>query len=174
MSETVIATWAPTFFRSERLFNVGEAALLISLFWTGILVGRVIAGILAGRIKTNHLILMLSLLSLAAIIILYFSQSKNSNLVIMVFVGLGYSSIFPLLISSGSTTYKSGSGILLTILFASANLGIATAPYLTRFFSGFGMMASISLAPILMMVLVLLSISSIIYSGRLNKKHKDV
>ncbi len=171
MSETVIATWAPTFFRSERLFNVGEAVFLISLFWAGLLAGRVITGILAGRIKTSYLILMLSLLSLIAIIIMYFSQSKNSNLVIMVIVGLGYSSIFPLLVSSGSTIYKSGSGILLTILFATANLGIAVAPYLTRFLSGFGMLASISLAPILMIVLVMLVISSIIYSGRLNKKH---
>ncbi len=170
MSETVIATWAPTFFRSERLFNVGEAALLISLFWAGILIGRVITGILAGAVKTNLLILVLSLLSIAAIIILYFSQSKNSNLAIMILVGVGYSSIFPLLISFGSTIYKSGSGILLTILFASANIGIAMAPYLTRSFSRFGMLASISLAPILMMVLILLLISSIIYSKMLNKR----
>lgn len=164
MSETVIATWAPTFFRSERLFNVGEAAFLISLFWAGILLGRIITGILAGRIKASHLILILSLFSLIAIIILYFSQSKNSNLVMIIFVGLGYSSIFPLLVSSGSTIYRSGSGIFLTILFASANLGIAIAPYLTRFFSRFGMLASISLAPALMVVLVVLVIFSIIYS----------
>ena len=164
MSETVIATWAPTFFRSERLFNVGEAAFLISLFWAGILLGRIITGILAGRIKASYLILMLSLFSLIAIIILYFSQSKNSNLVMIIFVGLGYSSIFPLLVSSGSTIYRSGSGIFLTILFASANLGIAIAPYLTRFFSRFGMLASISLAPALMVVLVVLVIFSIIYS----------
>jgi len=170
MSETVIATWAPTFFRSERLFNVGEAALLISLFWAGILIGRVITGILAGAVKTNLLILVLSLLSIAAIIILYFSQSKNSNLAIIILVGVGYSSIFPLLISLGSTIYKSGSGILLTILFASANIGIAMAPYLTRSFSRFGMLASISLAPILMMVLVVLIISLIIYSKILNKR----
>lgn len=164
MSETVIATWAPTFFRSERLFNVGEAAFLISLFWAGILLGRIITGILAGRIKASHLILILSLFSLIAIIILYFSQSKNSNLVMIIFVGLGYSSIFPLLVSSGSTIYRSGSGIFLTILFASANLGIAIAPYLTRFFSRFGMLASISLAPALMVVLIVLVIFSIIYS----------
>ena len=164
MSETVIATWAPTFFRSERLFNVGEAAFLISLFWAGILLGRIITGILAGRIKASYLILMLSLFSLIAIIILYFSQSKNSNLVMIIFVGLGYSSIFPLLVSSGSTIYRSGSGIFLTLLFSSANLGIAIAPYLTRFFSRFGMLASISLAPALMVVLVVLVIFSIIYS----------
>ncbi len=174
MSETVIATWAPTFFRSERLFNVGEAALLISLFWAGILAGRVITGILAGRTKASHLILMLSLFSLIAIIILYFYQSKNSNLVMMVFVGLGYSSIFPLLVSSGSTIYRSGIGIFLTILFASANLGIAIAPYLTRFFLRFGMLASVSLAPILMVVLVVLVIFSIIYSGKLNKEHNGI
>ncbi len=174
MSETVIATWAPTFFRSERLFNVGEAAFLISLFWAGILAGRVITGILAGRIKASHLILMLSLFSLIAIIILYFSQSKNSNLVMMVFIGLGYSSIFPLLVSSGSTIYRSSTGIFLTLLFSSANLGISIAPYLTRFFLRFGMLASVSLAPVLMVVLVVLVIFTIIYSGKLNKEHKGI
>jgi len=174
MSETVIATWAPTFFRSERLFNVGEAAFLISLFWAGILAGRVITGILAGRIKASHLILMLSLFSLIAIIILYFSQSKNSNLVMMVFIGLGYSSIFPLLVSSGSTIYRSSTGIFLTLLFSSANLGISIAPCLTRFFLRFGMLASVSLAPVLMVVLVVLVIFTIIYSGKLNKEHKGI
>jgi len=173
MSETVISTWSPTFFRSERFFDIGEVALLMSLFWAGILAGRIITGILAGKIRTNRLILILSLISLAVIIIMYFSRSKNSNLIIMVLVGIGYSSIFPLLVSSGSTIYKSGSGILLTVLFASANLGIAIAPYLTRYFSRFGMLASISPAPILLIVLAILSIFSIIYSENINKKLKS-
>ena len=163
-SETVIATWAPTFFRTERSFSIEDAALMVSLFWAGILAGRVITGILSGKIKAYYMILILSFIALISGVSVYFISSRNVILVITVIIGLGYSAIFPLLVSSGSVVYKLGSGVLLTILFASANLGISVTPYITRFFSGFSMLLSISLAPIFMLVFTILSISIIIYS----------
>ncbi|MCK5566260.1 MAG: MFS transporter, partial [Actinomycetia bacterium] len=174
ISETVIATWAPTFFRTERAYNIGDAALVVSLFWGGILVGRVITGILAGKIRAYYLVLILSLIAVLSTVSIYFSGSRNLDLIIIVIVGLGYSAIFPLLVSTGSNIYKMGSGVLLTILFAAANLGISVTPYMTRFFSGFSMLLSISLAPIFMMVFIILSISIIIYSRSIKIKNNSV
>ena len=174
ISETVIATWAPTFFRTERAYSIGDAALLVSLFWGGILIGRVITGILSGKIRAYYLILILSSIAILSTVSIYFSGSRNLDLMIIVIAGLGYSAIFPLLISSGSTIYKSGSGVLLTILFAAANFGISLTPYMTRFFSGFSMLLSISLAPAFMMVFVILSIVIIIYSRAVNIKSKNI
>ncbi|MES0341338.1 MAG: MFS transporter [Candidatus Humimicrobiaceae bacterium] len=174
ISETVIATWAPTFFRSERSFNISDAALVVSLYWGGILVGRVITGILSGKLKTNYLILILSSIGLISAISIYFVDNKNIILIIAFVVGLGYSAIFPLLVSSGSNIYKLGSGVLLTILFASANLGLSLAPFMTRFFSRFNMTISISLAPIFMMIFIIISISLIIYSRRSNIVSKNI
>ncbi len=166
MSETVLALWAPTFFRSERLFDVRDAALLISLFWVGLLAGRVITGIIAGKIKLYYLILILSTIGFISSIIIYFFESKSAIFAMMVIIGLGFSSIFPLLVSFGSTIYSSGTGLLLTILFTSANIGISIAPSLTRSLSRFGMLLSISLVPIFMMVFIILTIFVIIYSRR--------
>lgn len=174
ISETVIATWAPTFFRTERSYSIGDAALVVSLFWGGILVGRVITGILSGKIRAYYLVLILSSIAVLSAVSIYFSGSRNLDLMIIVIVGLGYSAIFPLLVSSGSTVYKSGSGVLLTILFAAANFGISLTPYMTRFFSGFSMLLSISLAPIFMMVFIILSITIIIYSRAVNIKNKNI
>lgn len=171
ISETVIATWAPTFFRTERAYNIGDAALVISLFWGGILVGRVIAGILSGKIRAYYLVLILSLTAVLSTVSIYFSGSRNLDLIIIVIVGLGYSAIFPLLVSTGSNVYKMGSGVLLTILFAAANLGVSLTPYMTRFFSGFSMLLSISLAPVFMMVFIILSITIIIYSRSIKKNN---
>ena len=174
ISETVIATWAPTFFRTERSYSIGETALVVSLFWGGILAGRVITGMLAGKIKAYYLGLILSLIALFSMVSIYFSGSRNLDLIIIVIIGMGFSAIFPLIISTGSTIYKSGSGMLLTILFAAANLGISLAPYMTRFFSGFSMLLSVSLAPIFMMVFIILSISIIIYSRTINIKNNSI
>jgi len=174
ISETVIATWAPTFFRTERSYSIGDAALVVSLFWGGILIGRVITGIFSGKIKAYYLVLILSLIAFLSAVSIYFSGSRNLDLIIIVIVGLGYSAIFPLLISTGSTVYKMGSGLLLTILFSAANLGISIAPYVTRFLSGYSMLLSISLAPIFMMVFIILSISIIIYSRSIKTKNNSV
>ena len=174
ISETVIATWAPTFFRTERAYSIGDAALVVSLFWGGILAGRVITGILSGKIRAYYLVLILSLIAVLSAVSIYFSGSRNLDLVIIVLIGLGYSAIFPLLISTGSTVYKLGRGVLLTILFAAANLGISLTPYMIRFFSGFSMLLSISLAPIFMMVFIILSISIIIYSRAIKIKSKNI
>ncbi len=174
ISETVIATWAPTFFRTERSYSIGDAALIISLFWGGVLVGRVITGILSGKIKAYYLVFILSSIAVLSAVSIYFSGSRNLDLVIIVIIGLGYSAIFPLLISTGSTVYKLGSGVLLTILFSAGNIGISMTPYMTRFFSGFSMLLSISMAPIFMMVLVILSILIIIYSKAINIKNNNI
>jgi len=174
ISETVIATWAPTFFRTERSYSIGDAALVVSLFWGGILIGRVITGIFSGKIKAYYLVLILSLIAFLSAVSIYFSGSRNLDLIIIVIVGLGYSAIFPLLISTGSTVYKMGSGLLLTILFSAANLGISIAPYVTRFLSGYSMLLSISLAPIFMMVFIILSISIIVYSRSIKTKNNSV
>ncbi len=166
ISETVLALWAPTFFRGERLFDVKDAALLISLFWIGLLAGRVITGIIAGKIRVHHLMLILSTIGFISSIIIYFFESKSAIFAMMVIIGLGFSSIFPLLITFGSTIYSAGTGLLLTILFTSANIGISIAPSLTRSLSRFGMLLSISLVPIFMMVFIILTIIVIIYCRR--------
>jgi MFS transporter, FHS family, glucose/mannose:H+ symporter len=172
ISETVVATWAPTFFRTERYFNIGETALAISLFWGGFLIGRLITGMISGKIKTSYLILILASIAFISAISIYFFNSRNISLIIMFIIGLGYSSIFPLLVYTGSTIYKLGRGLLLTILFTGMNLGIALVPFMIRFFSGFNMLLSISLAPIFMMVFIILSISIIIYSRAIKLKNK--
>jgi fucose permease len=170
ISETVVATWAPTFFRLERSFNVGDAALIISLFWFGFLLGRVITSMLLGKISVYHLLFILSFIAFLSSISIYFSSSRNLDMIIVFVIGLGYSAIFPLLVSSGGTIYKLGRGVLLTILFTGVNIGISLAPYMTRFLSKFSMTLSISLAPVFMMIFIIINISLIIYSRAINIK----
>lgn len=156
ISETVISTWSPTFFRTERMFDVQSAGFAVSIFWASVIAGRVIIGILAGKVKSIHIMFILSIIAIISVILMIILKTKITILVIMIFVGIGFSGLFPLLISTGSTVYKKGRGILATILFASSNIGISIAPVLTRFASSYNMIISVALSVFFMFFMIIL------------------
>ncbi|MBM3699713.1 MAG: MFS transporter [Actinobacteria bacterium] len=166
ISETVMAAWSPTFLRTEKLFDINSASTAISIFWIAVLTGRIIISFIAGRIKTNYIILVLSVI--AAIFMIFFIFSNNSSVVLITvgLAGLGHSGIITLGISSASTVYKLGRGILASIVFASINFGTSLAPFLTRYASGFSMRSSIIIAPFFMILAFLVVIFKILYENK--------
>lgn len=170
VSETVMSAWFPTFFRMEGLLDIRSAGLMISIFWAAVLVGRVIISFLSGKIKTNHLILSLSIIAFVSLIYLIFSQRKYNIFIATGLAGLGHSGIFPLILSSGSTIYKKGREILVTIIIGSSNFGVAITPYLTRFTSKFNMTLSVYISVLFMGITIVILIFYLSLERRL-KKH---
>ncbi len=170
ISEAVIAVWSPTYLRSEKLFDIQNAGLAISIFWLTILAGRIIVIFLAGKIKANYIILALSILATVAMSIFIPLKNTYGILVAIGFAGLGCSAIVTLGISSASTIYEKGRGILATIVFAVVNLGAATAPFITRLISRFNMAWSVIIAPLAMGATALIIFGKIIYENRSRKQ----
>jgi len=166
ISETAIAAWSPTFLRSERMFDIQLASFAVSIFWVAIFAGRMIVSFIAGRVKTNTIILFLSILALVSMILLIFFKSKYAILTLMIFAGLGCSGIITLGISSASTVYKKGRGVLASIVFAGVNIGVSAAPFLTRFASGYSMTFSIMVAPVFMFLTAIIIIIKILYENK--------
>lgn len=171
ISETVISTWSPTFLRSDRLFDIQLASLAVSIFWIAILAGRIIISFIAGRFKTNIIILILSLIALVSMFFLIIFKSKYTILTFIGLAGLGCSGIITLGISSASTIYEKGRGVLASIVFAAVNIGVSAAPFLTRFTSRYNMTFSITIAPIFMLFTSIIIIIKIFYENKtVNKK----
>lgn len=166
ISETVIAAWSPTFLRTVKHFEIQYASLAVSIFWMSILIGRIIFSFFAGKIKTNYLIFVLSIIAIAAMIVFIPQKTVASSLIAIGFAGLGFSAIGPLGVSSASTLYKKGRGILVTIVFTTNNIGIALAPFLIRYVSKSSMTLSVQLAPIFMGLTSLVLIWKIIYENK--------
>ncbi len=159
ISETVISTWSPTFFRMVRSFEVGQAGFVGSLFFISIIIGRIIVGSLAGKVRNTTI---MTILASIAVISASFSLVIDSNTLIFVgifFTGLGFSGLFPLLLSEGNKVFDKGKDLIATILFASGNLGISIAPFLTRAVSQYHLFLSVFLTVIFMAVLLVLVIS---------------
>lgn len=169
IAETIITTWAPTFFRIERMFDLRSAGLIYTVFMIAVLLGRIGVSYFAGRIKTNYFVLILLMISLIFMSIMIFSTSKIIIFIATAVSGLGISGIYPLLFSSGGTIYKKGRGVLVSILTFADYLGLSIAPYLTRFISKDNIVLSISLAIILIGVTIILLLVNIMYRRRLSK-----
>ncbi len=121
-----------------------------------VIIGRLIVLIIAGRIKSIKIMLVISTLAVISMLVFSFIYNKYLIFVLISIAGLGYSALFPMLISTGSTLYEKGRGLLATFLFLASNIGLAVAPVITKFSSKVSMQLSISFSFILMAVVTLI------------------
>ncbi|MBA7589046.1 Protein TsgA [subsurface metagenome] len=169
VSETVVSTWSPTFFRSERMFDIQTAGFVISIFWISVIIGRAVISYMAGKVRSSYVMLILSITAIISMIFMIFLKSRYAIFIVMGFTGLGFSGMFPLLISSGSAVYKKGKGVLITVLFAASNVGISIAPFLTRLISRYDMTFSVSLAIVFMFFTMLLLVVYIVCENKITR-----
>lgn len=155
MSEVTIFSWAPTFFRMEKLFDIYSAGLIVSVFWIGILAGRLIISFLSYKIKAGTLLILLSIISIIGLIVAIFPVNQIINFIGAGLIGLGFSGIPPLLISSAGKIFGSGKELSLTILFI---VGIASGsiiPFAIRLIAGYNFFLSIAISLIFMTVFII-------------------
>jgi hypothetical protein len=76
-------------------------------------------------------------------------------LIIGALIGLSFSGIVPLLVSTGSTLYEKGRGLLLTVVLASGNSGHMVSPHITRYIAKLNIDYSIYLSLIYMLIVLI-------------------
>jgi fucose permease len=146
VGEVVFANWSPTYLRLAKGLDVQSAALNVTFFQIFIVIGRFIASSIVGKIKARVILIFISCLAFISIILFVLSDSKVFIYMTASLAGLGYSAMYPLLLSSGSTLYKKGRGTLSSMLFASGYFGIAATPFITRKIGSFNLTFSILFA----------------------------
>ena len=152
MSEVTIFSWAPTFFRIAKSFDIYNAGLIISVFWVGILVGRLIISFLSYKIKAGTLLILLSAISIIGLVVAIFPMNRPVNFIGAALIGLGFSGIPPLLISTAGKIFGSGKEFSLTILFV---IGIASGsiiPFFIRLIADYNFLFSIAMSIIFMVI----------------------
>jgi len=166
ISEGIMVVWAPTFMRTVKSFDIQYASLSVSIFWLAVLLGRIIASVFAGKIKTNYMLLGLSVIAIASMAIFIPQDTVWASLIAIGLAGFGHSAIITLGISSASTVYIKGRGILASIVFAAVNAGTSLAPFITRYVSRIGMTISVAMAPVFMGLTLLFVIIKMVYENK--------
>ena len=162
-SETIISTWIPTFFRIYKMFDLFNAGSILSIFWIGMLVGRLSISFLSYRIKVSNIMIGSVSVTIIALIFTIFADNTYVNFIAIFFVGLGFSSFVPLLISTTSTIYDSGKDTVITILFFLGLSAAALGPYFIKLTSVNSIVFSIALTIIFMFVVLIFSITRVFY-----------
>jgi len=152
ISQTIIFSWSPTFFRIMKAFSIYEAGLILSVFWIGVMVGRLLISFLAYKVNTDIILMGLCIITIFSIMVSVFSNSKATLFIGIGSTGLGFSGVVPLAISTGTSIFKKRKDTVLVILFSLGVLGNAAGPYIARVFADKDLNLSILIAAIIVFI----------------------
>ena len=125
-----VSLWLVSFLKEIRSFPIFQASLGLSLFSTGLAIGRLLSGWLSSKIgNTKVLLLLLSFLSLALLLFLLTTGSA-AILGICFMAGLGSSGLYPIALALAGINFPRQSGTTIGILGTSAGIGNMFVPWL--------------------------------------------
>ncbi len=126
-AEVVIFGWVPTVMQLYHDVPPGRAKLAPTLFWIGILGGRLVTAQLTKRFSATTLLRVLTLTGAASSVLLVVVESEPQLWLSVAIAALSFSGIWPLIIA---TTGSSGHETVTTIAVASGGLGASIFPYI--------------------------------------------
>lgn len=97
--EFTIGTWGATYAVNVLAVSPDEAAKWISLYFCGIMVGRIISGFLSEKLSDNALVMGGMALAALGMVILILPIGKTA-LVGLLLIGMGYGPVFPSVLHS--------------------------------------------------------------------------
>ena len=162
IAESSVSMWTPTYLRMERSLSVHLSGITLSVFWCAIGIGSLITRYLINRFRIYSITLMLAVFSLFSIILLIYSRSVTTIFISISLMGLSFSGLWPLIVSSGSEVYKKGRDVSLNLIFLASSIGSFLAPYLIRVTARISMLLSILIPVFFIGIVVLLAITVII------------
>ncbi len=155
-SETVFFSWMPTFLRLEKSFDLFSAGLMISIFYGGVLIGRLLVSFLSYRIRANLILVVMAVVSLLSISAIVYSQSISVIFLSTFLGGIGFSGLFPLLSSTGCMVYKYGRGIIMNFLLLIAVFANSITPFLIKVINRYNPTLSVNIMILFFSLIIIL------------------
>ena len=165
--QTIISTWGPTFYRTERYFDIYSASLIISIYYITNFIGRIVIIYIIGKIKLNFLLAIISSLAFISFIFMVFFKNRGVVFTSLAIGGVACSGIVPILISTGTIIYDKGKGIVVTILFALSGIGESISPLLIKLSLRYDAVGPMLLVIIFMGITLFLIIIRISYNRKI-------
>ena len=153
----IVATWMPSFMQNELEIDVFQASLPVSIYWIGILAGRLSFSVLSSRFNIKVLFFSSGFITAVFIASAVIINTPIFYIVALFFAGFMLSSIIPSSVAFGCSRYSRNTGAVSSMIFFSATLGSLFLPWIfgligqiTNLYTGF--IISI-IIPLLIMVL---------------------
>jgi len=130
-AEVGIGAWLFLYLRMAGGLGPMLASSGVSLYWLGLVCGRVFGGRLGHRIALPQFTMLASALSAAALVILIAAPTAGGLAASAVFlIGFGYGPVFPSMIAIGAARFPAEVGRMTAIVVAGGALGAIVAPWI--------------------------------------------
>jgi FHS family glucose/mannose:H+ symporter-like MFS transporter len=128
-AEVGIGAWLFVYLRRAGAVSTVLASSGVSLYWLGLVAGRMAGGRLAHRFSIPQFTVMSCALSALALIGLITAPSNHLAAALMVMlIGLGYGPVFPNMIATGAARFPSEVGRMTSIVVAAGAIGGTFVP----------------------------------------------
>ena len=160
-NEWAIAGWLPMFLIEELGISPKTSILLLALYWTALLVGRVVVFVILRRVRHGRILGISAFAAAFGCILLFFTNNLFGATVSILLIGFGFAAIYPLVaekIGRRFTYYHPG---LFNGIFSLALAGGMVAPGTLGLFAdsyGIGIVVGLPLIGTLMVVALVLMI----------------
>lgn len=129
-AEVTLFGWTPTVMELYHGVPAGRARLSPTVFWIGILAGRLLVARISGKITPRLLLAFSSLLAAGAAVLLSVVAWEPLLWLAVLLAALGSAGIWPLIVA---TTGSAGNETATAITVGAGGLGAALFPYLAGF-----------------------------------------
>jgi MFS transporter, FHS family, glucose/mannose:H+ symporter len=130
-AETGIGAWLFLYLRTSGALSESLASWGVSLYWAGLILGRLIGGRLARNIAAREFTMLASAVSAVALVVLIAAPTMRGLAAPMiVLIGFGYGPIFPNMIAVGAARFPSEVGRMTSIVVAGGALGGIFVPWI--------------------------------------------
>ena len=127
-SEIGVASWIVTYMQRIHGLGVTESAVFLSLYFAGMMVGRLLGTVFVEKVGYLRSILIVSLGATVCLALGIFGPGKSYWLLPL--TGLFFSIIFPTLTAAATDRVTENVGTLMGLLFAFCGVGGAIGPWL--------------------------------------------
>ena len=155
--ESTVGGWVSLLFAEELGVVAARAPMFLALFWLGLMVTRLILGVLLQNVSGMRVLFVSIGVALASSLVIVSAHSVAAAGTAVFLLGAGFAPVFPLVFGFVGDRYAQLSGTALSIVIAIALVGGMLMPYAAGVLGGaYGLRVSFVLVPVSLVLLATL------------------
>jgi FHS family glucose/mannose:H+ symporter-like MFS transporter len=160
--EITVGGWTATFFKEELQITDQRALVYLSLYWLGMMTGRMALGPLLRRLSAPRLLLAGMSLAFAGAWLVIGARDPSAAALGVFLLGLGFAATFPVVLALVADRYVALSGTAFSVVMVMALTGGMLLPYATGVLgNAYGLRGSFLIIPAALVALAaLLSVTA--------------
>jgi FHS family glucose/mannose:H+ symporter-like MFS transporter len=151
--EITMGGWSSTFAGEELGLSTRAALYFLSLYWLGMMIGRLAHGTLFARVPPQRVLAGSLALAFAGLLLLLGTEHDAVAAAAIFLVGAGFAAVFPVVLGCVGERYSALSGTAFSIVLVMALNGGMLLPFLTGVLgSRTGVRASLLIVPLALVI----------------------